>query len=138
MAVPVKVEAGSKTTLGFDVMAEVAEHVPTEIAQAMSRAGQLPTYVHRPPNLAGTPYANIEVFTQAPTLKLETDPNGALFGVYRQPLIIRDDTLRGERLNTMEMRVPVQVVEQEVDGVEVQMVVIEISAAPGPAVHAQR
>ena len=129
MAVPVKVDAGSSTTLGFDVMAEIGEHVPTEIAQAKWRAGQLPTYVHRPPNLAGTPFANIEVFTQAPTLELELDPDGALFGVYRQPLIIRDDTIRGELLNTMEMRVPVQVVEQVVDGAEVQMVVIEISAA---------
>jgi hypothetical protein len=120
---------GSGPTLDHDVLAEVAEHVPTEIARAMWRAGLLPTHVHRPPTLAGTPFADIEVFTQAPTLELVADPDGAVHGRYRQPLVIRDDTIRGELLNTMEMQVPVRVVEQEVEGVTMQMVVIEISAA---------
>ncbi|MCI0346233.1 MAG: hypothetical protein L0221_12445, partial [Chloroflexi bacterium] len=119
------------TTQDHDLLAEVARSVPDHIAGAFWVAGRVPNHVTAPPALAGTPFANLEIFTiQPPSVDIVADPqSGGLLGIYRQPMIIRDDTIAGEIANTIEIRLPIALVERVVDGVSMQVLELDLTEA---------
>lgn len=118
------------TTQNCDLLAEVREAVPTEIVQAFWVAGRLPTYLHAPAVLQGTPFANVEVFTTPPYVSIAADLHApGLIGIFRQPMVIRTDTVRGEITNTLEVRLPLSLVETKIDGVELQLLELDLTQA---------
>jgi hypothetical protein len=119
------------TTQHHDLLAEITDTVAGQIAWAFWQAGKLPNHATAPPALAGTPFGTLEIFTtEPPFVEVVVDPQSArLLGVYQQKMIIRGGTVQDEVVNTIDIRQPVQLVETTIDGIEVQLLVMNFADA---------